>query len=127
MTDTSGDHPVTVTLSDCSDDDARRVLAYLTEGFPDRSPAQDTPGADSTRVTVWTAELDVAAGAGSASRPDGARGRDGIDGPVSLTAQGAPHDVTTVRAALAEAYGVRDVGSVSGDQERESQFLLTPR
>ncbi|MFE0098993.1 hypothetical protein [Streptomyces sp. NPDC059009] len=66
------------------------------------------------------------AGADAASGP-GATRTGGLDGPVSLTAQGAPHDVTTVRAALTHAFSVEDTGSVSGDQERESQFRLTPR
>ncbi|GAA2297133.1 hypothetical protein OKJ48_27360 [Streptomyces kunmingensis] len=118
------DHPVTVTLSDCTDDDARRVLSFLAAEFSDRSPTQDTPGSDSTNTTVWTAELDVAGGEGSASSASRA---DGIGGSVSLTAQGAPHDVATVRKALEAAFAVEDAGSVSGDQEIECQFRLVPR
>ncbi|WP_394436068.1 hypothetical protein [Streptomyces sp. SGAir0957] len=119
---TAPDHPVTVTLSDCSDDDAHRVLALLATEFTDRSPAQSTPGEEHTRATVWTAELDVTP-TGSA-RAATARAQ-GLDGAVCVTAQGAPHDVTTVRTALAEAYTVEDAGSVSGDQERECQYRLT--
>ncbi|MEU6390842.1 hypothetical protein [Streptomyces sp. NPDC046939] len=119
---TPNEHPVTVTLSDCSDDDAHRVLTHLATEFTDRSPGQETPGGEHTRATVWTAEFDVTP-TGSA-RAATARA-DGLDGSVCLTAQGAPHDVTTVRTALAEAYTVRDAGSVSGDQERECQYQLT--
>jgi hypothetical protein len=122
MNHTTNDHPVTVTLSDCADDDARAVLSHLTAVFTDRSPTQDTPGAHTTHATVWTAELDVAdEGSASQSSPPAA----GIDGAVCLTAQGAPHDVATVRKALTEAFTVEDAGSVSGDQELESQFRLT--
>ncbi|MEV1024927.1 hypothetical protein [Streptomyces sp. NPDC050264] len=116
------DHPVTVTLSDCSDDDARRVLSHLSAEFPDQSPSQDTPGDDSTHATVWTAVFQAFS---DGSDLTSASGTGGIDGSVSLTAQGAPHDVTTVRRALARAFTVEDAGSASGDQELESQFRLT--
>ncbi|MFE6891337.1 hypothetical protein [Streptomyces sp. NPDC057694] len=111
---------VTVTLSNCTADDARSVLARLTSRFPDRS-GNGTAPADETHPTVWTAELDIGAEA-PGSVPDTK-----IGGPVSVTAQGAPHDVSRVRAALAEDFTVQDAGSVSGDQERESQFVLVPR
>ncbi|MFJ8825963.1 hypothetical protein ACIREE_29865 [Streptomyces sp. NPDC102467] len=124
--DDHNDHPVTVTLSNCSDDDARRVLSHLSAEFPDQSPSQDTPGADTAHATVWTAVFDAVAD-GSDAAPTSASGTGGIEGSVSLTAQGAPHDVTTVRKALERAFTVEDVGSASGDQELESQFRLTPR
>ncbi|MGH4033043.1 hypothetical protein ACQB60_29370 [Actinomycetota bacterium Odt1-20B] len=126
MNTTLNQHPVTVTVSNCTEHDARCVLTHLTEEFPDRSPAQGAPdaGAGAGQATVWTAELD--AGTTDPNTAGGSR-TGGLDGPVSLTAQGAPHDVTTVRAALAHAFTVEDAGSVSGDQERESQFRLTAR
>ncbi|MFJ8820810.1 hypothetical protein ACIREE_03405 [Streptomyces sp. NPDC102467] len=126
MSSAAEDRPlVTVTLSNCTARDARTVLAHLTARFPDRAPAQDSSGSSGTPPTVWTAELDVQAGT-SASGP-GAGNGEALEGPVSGTAQGAPHDVVTVREALARAFGFEDAGSVSGDQEQESQFRLAPR
>ncbi|MEU6848285.1 hypothetical protein ABZ930_41170 [Streptomyces sp. NPDC046716] len=115
-------HLVTVTLSGCGDRDAHTVLSHLAAEFPDRSPAPDTLEAGGASPTVWTAEFDALAdGSGTASA---ARA---IDGPVSVTAQGAPNDVTTLRAALARAFTVDDEGSASGDQELDSRFRLSAR
>ncbi|WP_420037160.1 hypothetical protein ACN2WE_37465 [Streptomyces sp. cg28] len=113
---------VTVTLTDCTPEDARSVLTRLTSRFPDRSGTANAPSGEE-HPTVWTAELDIGAAADApASSPHST-----IDGPVSVTAQGAPHDVSTLRAALAEDFAVEDAGTASGDQERESQFVLVPR
>lgn len=115
-------NPVVVTVSDCTADDARRVLTYLASGFADRTvTSETTTAASGSHPTVWTAEHDVGAGASPAAAGDA------LTGPVSLTAQGAPHDVDSVRAALVEVFSVDDAGSASGDQERESQFRLTSR
>ncbi|MYT74930.1 MULTISPECIES: hypothetical protein [unclassified Streptomyces] len=111
---------VTVTLTDCTPEDARSVLTRLTSRFPDRSGTANAPSGEE-HPTVWTAELDIG-GDAPASSPHAT-----IGGPVSVTAQGAPHDVSTLRAALTEDFGVEDAGTASGDQERESQFVLVPR
>ncbi|NEB74449.1 hypothetical protein G3I40_04270 [Streptomyces sp. SID14478] len=112
---------VTVTLSNCSADDARRVLSHLTARFPDRSGTGNAPAVD-THATVWTAQLDA-----SADPTDSAPPSEGVDGQVSVTVQGAPHDVSAVRATLAQDFSLQDSGSASGDQERESQFELLPK
>ncbi|MEU6847398.1 hypothetical protein ABZ930_36590 [Streptomyces sp. NPDC046716] len=117
-------HLVTVTLSDCGDRDAHTVLSHLAAEFPDRSPAPDTLEAGGASPTVWTAEFDALADGPSTAPKTGPRA---IDGSVSVTAQGAPNDVTTLRAALARAFTVDDEGSTSGDQELDSRFRVTAR
>ncbi|GAA2305214.1 hypothetical protein OKJ48_36665 [Streptomyces kunmingensis] len=116
---------VSVTLSNCKAQDAERVLAHLASEFPDRAPTEQGSGPSAERPTVWTAELDVSAGKSDGASGPGSDGT--IEGPVSVSAQGVPHEVTAVRESLARAYGVEDAGSASGDQELDSQFTLTPR
>ncbi|MFI0239876.1 hypothetical protein [Streptomyces sp. NPDC016845] len=120
---TDADHTlVTVNLSDCAERDARRVLSYLGSVFPDRAPTGSGSDSGAEPTTVWTAQLDVSAGDSSS----GSSG-EAIEGDVSVNAQGVPHEVDSVRKALAEAYDVQDAGSASGDQELDSQFTLSPR
>ncbi|MFI7012526.1 hypothetical protein [Streptomyces sp. NPDC050145] len=120
------DHLVTVMLSNCTDDDAHRVLSHLgvLSGAPVAAPA----GAGGSHVpahpTVWTAEVDPEAERPAAGADAGAAG---LDGPVALNAQGSPHGVTALRDVLAQAFTVEETGSVSGDQERDCQFRLTAR
>lgn len=106
---THDDQLMTVTLSTCTEEDARGVLAYLGAGSPTTS--------DGVHPTVWTAE--VSADAEPDHRPDA------LKGSVAVTAQGAPHEVEALRAKLGRAYTVEDAGSASGDQELDTQFTLT--
>ncbi|QNS02741.1 hypothetical protein [Streptomyces xanthii] len=121
------DHLVTVMLSNCTDDDAHRVLSHLgvLAGAPGPTPAPAGGGSHApAHPTVWTAEVDPEAGppeAGSDARAAG------LDGSVALNAQGSPHGVQALRDVLAQAFTVEDTGSVSGDQERDCQFRLTAR
>ncbi|MFJ9038645.1 hypothetical protein ACIRF8_18885 [Streptomyces sp. NPDC102406] len=116
---------VTVTLSNCSARDAESVLTYLTSEFPDRAPTKDGSDASGTPTTVWTAELDVSAGSSDAA--SGSASGEKLEGTVSVSAQGVPHEVDTVRKALGRAFQVEDAGSASGDQELDVQLRLTSR
>ncbi|MEU6387804.1 hypothetical protein [Streptomyces sp. NPDC046939] len=113
---------VTVNLSNCAEQDAQRVLSYLTSVFSDQAPTDNGPDSDAEPTTVWTAQLDVSAGSSSSGNS-----AEPIEGEVTVGAQGVPHEVNAVRKALAEAYDLKDAGSASGDQELDSQFTLSPR
>ncbi|MZD07129.1 hypothetical protein GTW43_18830 [Streptomyces sp. SID5785] len=119
------DRLVTVTLSDCTEHDARCVLTQLGVADADRAPVHAAPARSVRRPTVWTSEIDADSG------PTGAPGaRSGsftgpLDGAVEVTAQGSPHHVAMLRTTLARAFTVEDEGSVSGDQECDCLFRLT--
>lgn len=124
---------VTVTLSDCRAEDAHAVITHLTSlyAYDEAGDARRAPDTDAHphSPTVWQATLDVmtpgtttvipAAPQSAQDRPEVVREH------VEVTLQGAPHDLVTVRAALAEAFTLLDEGMVSGDQEQELQLRLT--
>ncbi|MFC7304067.1 hypothetical protein ACFQVC_07545 [Streptomyces monticola] len=131
----TGGHPVTVLVSNCGPHDARTVLGRLASVFPERAaadqvavPAEDSPAPGaSERPTVWTADLDAGASAeppASGAPPQAAK--EGIEGTVDVSVQGAPQDVATVRAALADAFSVRDSRAAAGDQEQDVELRLGP-
>ncbi|MET8468890.1 hypothetical protein ABZY90_01180 [Streptomyces sp. NPDC006422] len=106
---THDDELMTVTLSTCTEEDARGVLAYLGADSPTTS--------DDVHPTVWTAEVSAS------DTPDHRPGA--LKGSVAVTVQGAPHDVEALRTKLDQVYTVEDAGSASGDQELDTQFTLT--
>jgi hypothetical protein len=117
---TFNDSLVTVTLSDCSEHDALCVLHQLGAHAPELSTVHAPSARAGARTTVWASEV-VADPVPAAP----AMGADRLDGPLTLTAQGSPHNVMTLRSTLARAYRVEDAGSVSGDQECDCLFRLT--
>ncbi|MEV6011050.1 hypothetical protein AB0M29_30045 [Streptomyces sp. NPDC051976] len=109
---------VAVTLDSCTKEDAHVVLTALHTTFasdrePDDVPADSADG----RPTVWTAIFDV-------SRTLGLPGPAQLGEPVTVTAQGGYRAVDRLREGLAEAFGVRVVGTASGDQEEEVRLRL---
>ncbi|MFM9370094.1 hypothetical protein [Streptomyces sp. Da 82-17] len=115
---------VTVTLSDCKEDEAHAVLDYLSSLFPYEDCGPVAPDTHQHHPTVWSATLDVTTPPSPASVP---RRPVGVHGPVEVTLQGTPLDVASVHTALEDAFEFHDEGTVSGDQEREVQLRISSR
>ncbi|MFK0203404.1 hypothetical protein [Streptomyces lavendulae] len=108
---------VGVTVTGCSEADARAVLALLETLFP-RNPGTDRPAEAGHGATVWVTTLDAAVP--TRDRPAPVTLAD----TVGLTLQGGPRAVERVRVALAGHFAVEEAGSVSGDQEQEIGLRL---
>ncbi|MDI3404235.1 hypothetical protein [Streptomyces cavernicola] len=115
---------VTVTLSDCSADEAHAVLDYLSSLFPYEECGPVRADTHPHTPTVWSATLDTTRPAAPPAEP---RPPVGVQGPVEVTLQGTPQDVAAVHTALEEAFSFHDEGTVSGDQEREVQLRISSR
>ncbi|MEU8842071.1 hypothetical protein AB0D97_23500 [Streptomyces roseus] len=111
---------VVVAVGDCSEEDARAVLDLLERSFPAESGAGGAAGGGGA-ATVWSAVLDAAEPAEPAER-QAAPVR--LNGAVTVTLQGGPRAVERVQAALAARFTVEEMGSVSGDQEREIELRI---
>ncbi|MFD3516853.1 hypothetical protein [Streptomyces sp. NPDC058657] len=115
---------VTATVTDCPAQDARVVFEVLAEGFPssDRAPGDvpgDTPGAG---PTVWTTVFDV-----PGAPESGGSAPDPLSGPVTVTLQGAPHEVGLARKLLGAKFSVVGDGTAAGDQEQEVWVRVVSR
>ncbi|PZT73494.1 MULTISPECIES: hypothetical protein [unclassified Streptomyces] len=112
------DQEVSVVLGECPEDDARTVFDALRAAFTtDRSSADVPHETAGRRPTVWTATVDV-------SEARVISGSVRLGGPVTLDVQGGYGAVDRLRAGLADAFAVRVVGTVSGDQEEEVRLRL---
>ncbi|MCG7524711.1 hypothetical protein MHW47_09710 [Streptomyces sp. OfavH-34-F] len=115
------DQEVTVVLGECPEEDARTVFDALRAAFTtDRSSADVPHEAGDGRPTVWTATVDV-------SEARVISGAVRLGGPVTLDVQGGYAAVDRLRAGLADAFAVRVLGTVSGDQEEEVRLRLDNR
>ncbi|MFE2462203.1 hypothetical protein [Streptomyces sp. NPDC059402] len=112
------DTQLTVTFDGGGIDDARAIVRALEGvfGTPGDLPADEG-------ATVRTATFDAPDAPHAAAAP--AAGGS-LSAPVTVTVQGTPQAVEAASQTLARAFGARDEGSASGDQERERQLLLVP-
>ncbi|WP_229699883.1 hypothetical protein [Streptomyces kronopolitis] len=69
---------------------------------------------------VWTATADVSTEPNEAAPLP-------LTAPVTVTLQGGQWAVARLHAALTSVFSVQQVGSTSGDQEREAQLRLVTR
>ncbi|MEU2027220.1 hypothetical protein ABZ565_34620 [Streptomyces sp. NPDC016469] len=112
------DQEVSVVLGECPEDDARTVFDVLRAAFTtDRSSADVPHESAGRRPTAWTATVDV-------SEARVVSGSVTLGAPVTLDVQGGYHAVDRLRGGLADAFAVRVVGTVSGDQEEEVRLRL---
>ncbi|MER6688870.1 hypothetical protein [Streptomyces minutiscleroticus] len=111
---------VQVVLSDCSGDDAERVLGALHGFFAAGSGDGDGSRTDrSEKSTAWTGVFDTQSSGSSA--PDSPVR---LSGPVTVELQGTCPAVKAAREALEKVFGVQETGHVSGDQEVEVGLRL---
>lgn len=120
-------HPesVSVELSGCDRRDARTVFdalgAYFTSDRRSGDTPEDFPG---NRPTVWLGTFDVADPHQGGVRPDGpVRLASSVDADV----HGGYWAIERFRAALDDLFTVRDLSTVSGDQEEELRVRLENR
>lgn len=115
------DREVTVAISGCAKGDARMVFDVLRAAFTTDRASVDVPqDVEGKRPTVWTATVDV-------SEARVVSGPVTIDAPVTVDVQGGYWAVDELRKHLADAFTVRVVGTVSGDQEEEVRLRLESR
>lgn len=112
------DQEVSVVVSGCPQDDARTVFDVLRAAFTTDRSSTDIPHeiADK-RPTAWTATVDV-------SEARTVSGPVALSAPVTAEVQGGYQAVDRLRQGLADAFAVRVVGAVSGDQEEEVRLRL---
>ncbi|MET7859288.1 hypothetical protein ABZS81_19075 [Streptomyces sp. NPDC005318] len=112
---------VTVAISGCAKGDARMVFDVLRAAFTTDRASVDVPqDVAGKRPTVWTATVDV-------SEARVVSGPVTLDAPVTVDVQGGYWAVDELRKHLADAFTVRVVGTVSGDQEEEVRLRLESR
>ncbi|SEE34418.1 hypothetical protein SAMN05216483_5974 [Streptomyces sp. 2131.1] len=112
------DQEVSVVLSGCPEEDARTVFDALRAAFTTDRSSSDVPHeAEGRRPTAWAATVDV-------SEARVISGSVTLGGPVTVDVQGGYRAVDRLRAGLADAFAVRVVGTVSGDQEEEVRLRL---
>ncbi|MEU3682762.1 hypothetical protein AB0E99_17745 [Streptomyces sp. NPDC030592] len=111
------DTQLTVTFDGGGIDDARAIVRALEGvfGAPGDLPADEG-------ATVRTATFDAQDAPRAAAAPAGGS----LSAPVTVTVQGTPQAVEAASETLARAFGARNEGAASGDQERERQLLLVP-
>ncbi|GAB2802201.1 hypothetical protein GCM10027073_38100 [Streptomyces chlorus] len=120
-------HPesVSVEISGCDKDDARIVFDTLCACFASDRCSDDVPKEFSeTRPTVWLGTFDVADPHEGGARPGG---------PVRLASSvdadlhGGYWAIDRFRIILDSLFTVRDLSTVSGDQEEELHVRLESR
>ncbi|MET8330290.1 hypothetical protein [Streptomyces sp. NPDC005181] len=112
---------VAVAITGCSKDDARMVFDVLRAAFTtDRASADVPRDLAGKRPTVWTVTVDV-------SEARVVSGPVTLGEPVTVDVQGGYWAVDELRKHLADAFTVRVVGTVSGDQEEEVRLRLESR
>lgn len=109
---------VSVVLGGCGKDDARTVFDVLRAAFAtDRSSADVPQDVTGKRPTAWVVTVDV-------SEARVVSGPVRLGEPVTADVQGGYWAVDRLRQSLADAFAVRVVGTVSGDQEEEVRLRL---
>ncbi|MFG3114512.1 hypothetical protein ACGF4C_08955 [Streptomyces sp. NPDC048197] len=112
---------VQVEVTDCRAEDAHTVFGALNALFTSNRATEDVPrGSPGMQPTVWAASVDVS------EAPAEVEPRR-LTEPVTVTLQGGYQAVHRLHAGLARTFAVQDVGSASGDQEKEVQLRLRTR
>ncbi|MBM7169556.1 hypothetical protein JQK87_14260 [Streptomyces sp. G44] len=119
--DSTTQHPdsdlVQVALDDCSPADADTVFTVLNEHFPSDRGYDAPHQTGDARPAVWT-------GVFCASHTPESLPGVLLAGSVTADLQGGPVAVNRVRAALESAFEAKVTGTVSGDQEVQTQMRL---
>ncbi|MGW7131475.1 hypothetical protein ACWGIA_24490 [Streptomyces bobili] len=116
-------HPESVTLeiSDCSKEDARIVFDTLCACFESDRCAEDVPEQlHETRPMVWLGTFEVSE-VHDCARPSR------LASSVTADVQGGYWAIERFRTTLDSVFRVKDLSSVSGDQETELHLLLESR
>ncbi|WP_435241701.1 hypothetical protein [Streptomyces cucumeris] len=112
---------VQVEVCGCPPGDAQTVFTALDTMFhTDRARDDEPRDPAGTGTIVWAASVDVFEAPAPAAPPR-------LTEPVTVSAQGGYWAVDRLLAGLASAFAVQDIGSVSGDQEREAELRLDNR
>jgi hypothetical protein len=115
------EEPVSVQLTGCGKEDARIVFDALGACFAsDRSPDDVPQQLDETRPMVWLGTFEVSKAREWPPPPPSAR----LSSSVEVDAQGAYWAIERLRTTLDSLFTVHDLGSASGDQERELHMML---
>ncbi|MFC4508130.1 MULTISPECIES: hypothetical protein [Streptomyces] len=115
------EEPVSLEISGCSKEDARIVFDTLNTCFEsDRGPDEVPQQLHETRPMVWLGTFEVT---DAHACPPPAR----LSSSVEADAQGGYWAIERLRSTLDSLFTVRDLTSVSGDQERELHVLLESR
>jgi hypothetical protein len=118
------EEPVSVQLSGCSKEDARIVFEVLGACFEsDRSPDDVPQQLHETRPMVWLGTFEVSHAREFPPSAPPAR----LSSSVEADAQGGYWAIERLRATLDSLFTVHDLGSASGDQERELHLMLESR
>jgi hypothetical protein len=111
-------HPVVVTISGCSKEDADAVFHALSRSFDSDRADDDSPEyVSEDHTTVWTATLDAA-------RPHEPARPVPLESAVTVEIQGGYWAVDRVQATLISAFDVEEEGMAAGDQEKDVQLRL---
>ncbi|WP_030251032.1 MULTISPECIES: hypothetical protein [unclassified Streptomyces] len=114
-------HSVSVEISGCDKHDARIVFDTLCACFESDRRADDVPEVlHETRPTVWLGTFDVA------DEHEGARPAR-LAHSVDADLYGGYWAIEHFRTRLDSLFTVRDLSTVSGDQERELHLRLESR
>ncbi|MEV7863990.1 hypothetical protein AB0O86_35765 [Streptomyces hirsutus] len=120
-------HPesVSVELSGCESHDAQIVFDTLGAYFTSDRRSGDVPEKFSgARPTVWLGTFDVADPHEGGARPDDPVR---LASSVDVDLQGGYWAIDRVRATLESLFTLRDLSTVSGDQEKELHVRLESR
>ncbi|MEU0395546.1 hypothetical protein ABZ208_22705 [Streptomyces sp. NPDC006208] len=111
-------HPVVVTISGCSKEDADTVFHALGRSFASDRADDDSPEyVSEDHMTVWTATFDVA-------RPQEPAQPVRLESAVTVGVQGGYWAVDRVQETLIAAFDVEEEGMAAGDQEKDVQLRL---
>ncbi|MER6117795.1 hypothetical protein [Streptomyces sp. NPDC001743] len=112
---------VTVTLTETPRDDADAVFGVLRKAFPTHGSSGTTPQEElGDHPAVWTAEFEAT---GQEARTEAAASSS-LSAPVAATLQGSYVAVDRIREVLSETFAVEELGTASGDQEKEVDLRL---
>ncbi|WP_020138493.1 hypothetical protein [Streptomyces sp. 351MFTsu5.1] len=115
------DESVSLEISGCSAEDARIVFDTLTACFESDRGADEVPQQlHESRPMVWLGTFEVTE---TRSCPPPAR----LSSSVEADAQGGYWAIEQLRTTLDSMFTVRDLASMSGDQERELHVRLESR
>lgn len=112
---------VQVEVTDCRAEDAHAVFGALNALFTSNRATEDVPrGSPGVQPTVWAASVDVSK---DPAEVEPCR----LTESVTVSLQGGYRAVHRLHAGLARTFAVQEVGSASGDQEKEVQLRLHTR
>ncbi|WP_055591798.1 hypothetical protein [Streptomyces hirsutus] len=116
---------VSVELSGCESHDAQIVFDTLGAYFTSDRRSGDVPEKSSgARPMVWLGMFDVADPHEGGTRPDDPVR---LASSVDVDLQGGYWAIDRVRATLESLFTLRDLSTVSGDQEKELHVRLESR